>query len=44
MVVPAVLFSVIYYAYQSPGWLGGYVQGVVGPIVDPFIRWAHRVI
>jgi hypothetical protein len=44
LAVPAVLFAVIWYAYRSPGWVGGYVQRVLGPVLDPVIRWADRII
>ena len=44
MGVPAVLFGVIWYAYNSHGWVGGYVQRMIGPIVDPLIRWSQRLI
>ena len=42
--VPLVVFAVIYYAYNSPGWVGNQVQGALGPILDPIIRWVDRLV
>ena len=44
LAVPAVVCAVIYYAYRSPGWVGSQVQQVVGPILDPILRWVSRII
>ncbi len=42
--VPAVVFAILLYAYQSPGWVGSQVQRTFGPILDPLIRWVDRMI
>ncbi|MEZ5394527.1 MAG: hypothetical protein R2724_17070 [Bryobacterales bacterium] len=42
--VPAVLFGVIWYAYNSTGWVSSQVQRTLGPILAPIIRWADRLI
>ena len=42
--VPIIVFGVIYYAYQQPGWVGTQVQHTFGPILDPLIHWFDRVI
>ena len=41
--VPAVVFGVVWYGYTQPGWVGGQVQRIFGPFVDPLIRFFGRV-
>ena len=42
--VPAVLAGVIWYAYNSQGWVSYKVQKIVGPVVEPALRFISRVL
>jgi|GEM_PF-4985667 len=42
--VPAVLMGVIWYAYNSQGWVSYKVQKLVGPVVEPALRFIGRVL
>ena len=42
--VPGVLGGVIFYAYSTPGYLGGIVRAVVDPILQPLLRFASHLI
>ena len=42
--VPGVVGGVIWYAYNTPGWVSRKVQAVVGPVVEPALRFIARVL
>jgi hypothetical protein len=44
LLVPAVIFGVVWYAYNSHGWVSYKVQAIVRPVVDPAIRFFARVL
>jgi len=44
IVMPGVLGGVIFYAYSTPGYLGGIVRAVVDPILQPLLRFASHLI
>lgn len=43
IVVPGMLIGLIYYAYNSPGWLSLRVQSMLNPIIEPVMRWINSV-
>lgn len=44
VLVPGVLAAVIWYAYNSQGWVSYKVQALVGPVVDPALKFIGRVL
>lgn len=44
MFVPGVLAAVVWYAYNSQGWVSHKVQSFFGPIVEPTIKFFARVL
>lgn len=41
--VPAVVGGVIFYAYSSGGWVGGFVRSAIDPVVLPVMRFFTSV-
>ncbi len=44
VLVPGVLAGVIWYAYNSQGWVSYKVQALFGPVVEPAIKFISRVL
>lgn len=44
LLVPGVLAAVIWYAYNSQGWVSHKVQALVGPVVEPALKFISRVL
>ena len=40
IVVPAVLFGIIFYSYNSGGFLAGRIQGVI----DPLMKFGAQIL
>ena len=44
ILVPSVLAGILYYGYTTPSWLGAKVQKIADPLVEPVLRFVHRVL
>jgi len=44
IVLPALIFGLLYFAYNSTGWVSFRVQKMLDPIVQPVMSWARSLI